>query len=75
MADQNEVAKKTAAAWNAPGGGFDQFKKGDPQREKDLPPGAPLPVGSTPGNYGNTPAQPKVPKDHPLQRLRSKRSQ
>jgi hypothetical protein len=54
--DTNEVARKTAAAWNAPGGGYDQFKKNDPQREKDLPPGAPLPAGSTPGNYHPVPA-------------------
>ncbi len=49
--DTNETARKTAAAWNAPGGGYDQFKKADPQREKDLPPGGKLPPGSTPGNY------------------------
>ena len=49
--DTNQTARKTAAAWNAPGGGYDSFKKMDPQREKDLPPGGKLPAGSTPGNY------------------------
>jgi hypothetical protein len=49
--DTNETARKTAAAWNAPGGGYEQFKKADPQREKALPPGGKLPSGSTPGNY------------------------
>ena len=29
----------------------DSFKKMDPQREKDLPPGGKLPAGSTPGSY------------------------
>jgi hypothetical protein len=49
--DTNQTARKTAAAWNAPGGGYDSFKKMDPQREKDLPPGGKLPAGSTPGSY------------------------
>jgi len=53
--DTNQMARKTAAAWNAPGGGYDQFKKADPQREKALPPGGKLPAGSTPGNYGPAP--------------------
>lgn len=33
------VAMKNAAAWNKPGGGYDKFKQGDAQREKDLPVG------------------------------------
>ena len=56
--DMNQVARKTAAAWNAPGGGYEQFKKMDPQREKDLPPGGKLPPGSTPGNYSPGPMKP-----------------
>jgi hypothetical protein len=51
QAKKETVAQRTAARWNMPGGGYDQWKKGDAQREKDLPPGAALPKGSTPGNY------------------------
>jgi len=41
--DPNAVAKKTAANWNKPGGGYDQYKKGDPAREKAMPVGTMLP--------------------------------
>jgi hypothetical protein len=30
-------AEKTAADWIRPGGGYDEWKKGDPEREKRLP--------------------------------------
>jgi len=41
--DPNAVAKQTAANWNKPGGGYDQYKKGDPAREKAMPVGTVLP--------------------------------
>ena len=31
------LAEKTAADWTKPGGGYDQWKKDDPAREKRLP--------------------------------------
>lgn len=37
------TSRANAAAWNAPGGGYDQWKQGDQQREKDLPVGKILP--------------------------------
>lgn len=36
------AAMATAAAWNAPGGGYDQHVAQDSQREKDFPPGTPV---------------------------------
>ena len=83
MADSNDVARKNAADWNAPGGGYAKWKQGDPKREEDLPVGGKVPMGATAGNYDNAQAtanavkefKPMVPKDHPLQRLRSNRRQ
>ena len=42
-------AEKTAADWIKPGGGYDQWKKDDPAREKVLPPGGSVPEGYKPG--------------------------
>lgn len=37
------TAMANAAKWNAPGGGYDQWRAGDPQREQAQP------VGTIPG--------------------------
>ena len=47
---KKSVAEKTAADWIKPGGGYDKWKKDDPQREKKLPPGADYPKGYDPSN-------------------------
>ena len=31
------MAEKNATDWNRPGGGYDEWKKADPEREKRLP--------------------------------------
>lgn len=55
MAD-NTYAEKTAAEWIKPGGGYDQWKKSDPAREAQLPPGTQAPANFMPiGN--NTPVE------------------
>ena len=38
------LAEKNAADWNRPGGGYDQWKKGDAEREKRLPVGGMEPL-------------------------------
>jgi hypothetical protein len=43
------LAEKTAADWIRPGGGYDEWKKGDPAREQRLPIG-----GMEPADEGET---------------------
>jgi hypothetical protein len=40
-------AERTAADWIRPGGGYDNYRKGDAERERRLPPG-----GRYSGDYG-----------------------
>ena len=54
-------AMKTAAKWNMPGGGYDQWKKGDPQREKDLPIGSTITPIRASGGQRPTPPKPAPP--------------
>ena len=41
------LAEKTAADWIRPGGGYEQWKKGDPEREKRLPISGIEPLGGS----------------------------
>lgn len=50
-------AEKTAADWNKPGGGYDQWKKDDPAREKALPPGGAVPEGYKPWRVSQSEAK------------------
>lgn len=45
------LGQRNAQAWNAPGGGYNQWQAGDAQREQQFPPGTPV----------NNPALPPVP--------------
>jgi hypothetical protein len=42
--DRKSVAQRNAAEWRKPGGGYDQWRKGDAQRERDLPIGGVAPM-------------------------------
>ena len=44
QAEPSTLAEKTAADWIRPGGGYEQWKKGDAEREKRLPPGGMEPM-------------------------------
>lgn len=44
----SSTAIKNAAEWNRPGGGYDKWKAGDAQREKDLPVGGMAPLQAKP---------------------------
>jgi hypothetical protein len=50
-------AEKTAADWIRPSGGYDQYRKGDAERERRLPPG-----GRYSGDYGRTVGTPRTSK-------------
>lgn len=57
------TSEANAQAWNAPGGGYDNWKAGDPQREQQFPPGTPVEhPGLYPPNPDARPApQPVMP--------------
>lgn len=59
QAQQPSFAEKTAADWIRPGGGYDQWKKGDAEREKRLPPGGMEHVGME--HEADSPLKPKKP--------------
>ncbi len=40
--NNSPIAMRNAAAWNAPGGGYDQHVAQDPERERNFPPGTPV---------------------------------
>lgn len=44
------IALQNAAAWNAPGGGYDKWRANDPQREQALPVGSILPKAPPPAD-------------------------
>jgi hypothetical protein len=44
-----DVAQTNAANWNRPGGGYDQWRQGDPAREQAMPIGTMLPQAPVQG--------------------------
>lgn len=67
--DKPSLAEKTAADWIKPGGGYDEYKKGDAEREKRLPIGGMEPMeGKT-----FTPRQPLKPMPDKLKKPAGKR--